>query len=73
MTVEDSGDSDGVLTVQPKPAAAVQRKWKKADLSVTWDPANIPSRSLSCSADPVNLFEIFFDDEVCSFLAQMTE
>ena len=72
-TVDNSGDGDEVISVEPKSATAVQSKWKKADLSVTWDLVNIPSTSLLCSADPANSFEIFFDEDVYGFLVRMTK
>lgn len=48
------------------------RKWSKHDLNVNAPNVNIPNKHFDGCNDPVSLFEMYFDEEVCQFIVSMT-
>jgi len=50
----------------------IPRKWVKKDIQPNWPDFNIPEKSFTIPLDPVRAFEFFFDDDICTFLAEMT-
>ena len=49
-----------------------QRQWVKKDLHVDWPDFQVQPKIYIRCTDPVAMFEIFFDDGVCTFLANMS-
>lgn len=50
----------------------IKRKWIKCDLQVQFPLFTVIRKSFTIS-EPVEMFQLFFDDEVCTFIKDMTE
>ena len=62
-----------VVTFEP-PAKRQKRErdWVQSDIKSTLDDFHFEKQELLISDDPVKYFELFFDEDLCEFLAEMT-
>ena len=62
--------ADQPRSVQKKQCVA--RQWSKSDIDASWPDFSIPPKNYNGATDPVNIFEYFFDNDVCEYLADMS-
>lgn len=68
--VEQSSAPEPSTTSRKK--SKTQRHWVNKDLESDWPDFTLQAKKYTGCSDPVALFECFFDDEVCNFLAEMS-